>query len=61
MPNQKNRKKKDGTNKIKKTKAMREKEAAAKPMPRPSATGKTPGETSKFAVQHDRPGTLRRA
>jgi hypothetical protein len=61
MPNQKQRKKKDGLNKIKKTQAMREKEAMAKPAPRPSATGKIPGETSKFSVLRDRPGNFRRA
>jgi len=60
MPNHKQRKKKDGANKSKKVKAMRAKEAAAKPAPKRSATGK-PGQTSKFELLQDRPGALRRA
>jgi hypothetical protein len=61
MPNHKNRKKKDGVNKIKKMKAMRTKEALAKPSSKPSATGKRPGQTSKFELLQDRPGAMRRA
>ncbi len=61
MPNQKHRKKKDGVNKSKKIQAMRAKEAGARPMPRPRATGKRPGETSKFDVVKDRPGGMQRA
>lgn len=61
MPNHKSRKKKNGVNKIKKLKAMREKEARAKLAPRYSATGKTPGQESKFEFVQDRPGGLRRA
>lgn len=61
MPNQKQRRKKDGENKAKKVKAMRIKEAQAKPAPKPSATGKAPGQTSKFEKLQDRPGALRRA
>ena len=60
MPNHKQRKKKDGANKSKKLKAMRAKEAAAKPAPKRSATGK-PGQTSKFELPQDRPGAFRRA
>jgi len=61
MPNQGNRKKKDGANKNKKMKAMRTKEALAKPSPKPTATGKRPGQTSKFELLQDRPGGMRRA
>ena len=61
MPNHKQRKKKDGENKIKKRQAMRAKEAAAKPAPRPSATGKGIGETSKRDTVKDRPGGMKRA
>jgi hypothetical protein len=61
MPNQKQRKKKNGENKNKKTQAMRAKEALAKPASRPTATGKRPGQTSKFEILQDRPGALRRA
>jgi hypothetical protein len=60
MPNRKQRKKKDGANKSKKIKAMRTKEALAKPAPKPTATGK-PGQTSKFERLQDRPGHLKRA
>ena len=61
MPNQKGRKKKAGANKNKKMQAMRAKEMMAKPAPKPSATGKRPGQTSKFELLNDRPGTMRRA
>jgi len=61
MPNQKHRKKKNGANKNKKLKAMRAKEALAKPPSKPTATGKRPGQTSKFELLQDRPGALRRA
>lgn len=61
MPNQKQRKKKDGVNKNKKLQAMRAKEAQAKPASKPTATGKLPGQTSKFELPQDRPGSLRRA
>jgi len=61
MPNQKQRKKKHGENKSKKAQAMRTKEAVAKPADKPSATGKRPGQTSKFETIQDRPGNLRRA
>ncbi len=61
MPNQKNRKKKDGVNKAKKIKAMRAKEALARPAAKPTATGKRPGQTSKFELLKDRPGALSRA
>jgi len=61
MPNQKQRKKKDGENKNKKLQAMRAKEAQAKPADKPTATGKSPGQSSKFGVVQDRPGALRRA
>jgi len=61
MPNQKQRKKKAGSNKNKKTQAMRMKEALAKPPDKPTATGKRPGQTSKFETVQDRPGALRRA
>jgi hypothetical protein len=61
MPNQGNRKKKAGANKNKKMKAMRTKEAQAKPSLKATATGKKPGQTSKFELLQDRPGALRRA
>ena len=61
MPNQKSRKKKDGVNKSKKRRAMRAKEAEARPADKPSATGKRPGQTSKFEILQDRPGELQRA
>jgi len=61
MPNQKQRKKKNGENKNKKMQAMRAKEALAKPASRPTATGKRPGQTSKFEILQDRPGAFRRA
>lgn len=61
MPNQKQRKKKNGANKTKKMHAMRAKEALAKPAEKPTATGKWPGQTSKFEMLQDRPGALRRA
>jgi hypothetical protein len=61
MPNQKSRLKKAGANKIKKLQAMRAKEAMAKPPAKPTATGKKPGQTSKFELLQDRPGALRRA
>jgi hypothetical protein len=61
MPNQKHRKKKGGVNKNKKMQAMRAKEAQAKPAQKPTATGKQPGQTSKFEMLQDRPGALRRA
>jgi hypothetical protein len=61
MPNQKNRRKKDGANKNKKMQAMRAKEMKAKPPSKPTATGKRPGETSKFELLQDRPGATRRA
>jgi hypothetical protein len=61
MPNQKQRKKKQGTNKGKKIQAMRAKEARAKPAEKPTATGKRPGQTSKFEILQDRPGAFRRA
>jgi len=61
MPNQKQRKKKQGTNKGKKIQAMRAKEARAKPAEKPTATGKRPGQTSKFETLQDRPGAFRRA
>jgi len=61
MPNQKQRKKKQGTNKSKKVQAMRAKEARAKPAEKPTATGKRPGQTSKFETVQDRPGAFRRA
>jgi len=54
MPNQKQRRKKDGTNKIKKTAAMRAKEAHAKPPQPPSATGKGVRERSKLEWLTDR-------
>jgi hypothetical protein len=60
MPNQKQRLKKGGANKSKKVRAMRAKEAAAKPAPRPSATGKGP-QTSKRQTVQDRPGAISRA
>src|SRR5215468_10481448 len=59
MPNQKQRKKKQGTNKSKKVQAMRAKEARAKPAEKPTATGKRPGQTSKFETVQDRPGAFR--
>jgi hypothetical protein len=61
MPNQKNRKKKDGANKNKKLQAMRAKEMMAKPAAKPTATGKRPGQTSKFGLPNDRPGAMHRA
>ena len=61
MPNQKQRKKKDGVNKTKKLQAMRAKEAKAKPAPKRSATGKETGMLSKFERVQDRPGGTRRA
>jgi hypothetical protein len=61
VPNQRNRKKKQGTNKIKKTRAMRAKEAEAKPRKPPSATGKGVRETSKRDIVKDRPGGFSRA
>ena len=61
MPNQKQRKKKDGSNKSKKMQAMRAKEALAKPPEKPTATGKRPGQTSKFETVRDRPGAFPRA
>ena len=61
MPNQKQRKKKDGENKNKKLQAMRAKEALAKPAGKPSATGQGIGETSKRDMVKDRPGGLKRA
>jgi hypothetical protein len=61
MPNQKNRRKKNGMNKTKKLQAMRAKESAARPPSKPSATGKGIGETSKFEMVHERPGSLKRA
>ena len=60
MPNQHQRKKKDGTNKIKKTRAMRTKEAAAKPASPLSATGKGK-QTSKRDTVKDRQGAFNRA
>jgi hypothetical protein len=61
MPNQKQRKKKDGANKSKKVQAMRAKEALAKPADKPSATGKRPGEKLKRDTVKDRPGAFSRA
>src|SRR5215510_2951824 len=61
MPNQKQRKKKQGSNKSKKVQAMRAKEALAKPADKPTATGKRPGQTSKFEILQYRPGAFRRA
>jgi len=61
MPNQKHRKKKAGVNKIKKTQAMRAKEATAAPRRPPSATGKGIRETSKREKVRDRAGVLNRA
>ncbi len=61
MPNQKQRKKKDGANKIKKMQAMRAKEALAKPAKKPTATGKQQGPRSKFERTQDRPGAFQRA
>jgi len=61
MPNQKQRKKKDGANKNKKMQAMRAKEAKARPADKPSATGKRSGLRSKFERTQDRPGALQRA
>ena len=40
---------------------MRAKEARAKPAEKPTATGKRPGQTSKFETVQDRPGAFRRA
>ena len=61
MPNQKNRKKKDGVNKDKKLRAMRAKEAEAKPTVGRTDTGKLSGRNSKFERTQDRPGATRRA
>ena len=61
MPNQKQRKKKDGVNKSKKRHAMRAKELLAKPHEKASATGKRPGQTSKMDLLKDRPGAMQRA
>jgi hypothetical protein len=61
MPNHKQRKKKNGVNKIKKTEAMRQKEALAKPRRPPSATGKGIRETSKRDFVKDRQGSFNRA
>jgi hypothetical protein len=61
MPNQKQRKKKAGVNKIKKVTAMREKEAVAKPRRPPSATGKGIRETSKRDSVKDRQSAFNRA
>jgi hypothetical protein len=61
MPNQKERKKKDGANKTKKLQAMREKERMAKPRAKPSATGQGIGERSKDQTVQDRPGNTSRA
>ena len=61
MPNQKARKKKDGTNKSKKLQSMREKERMAKPQPKPSATGQGIGEQLKDQKVQDRPGNMSRA
>ena len=47
MPNQKDRKKKDGVNKGKKLRAMREKEAGAKPEIVHTGTGKLAGREPK--------------
>jgi hypothetical protein len=47
MPNQKDRKKKDGVNKGKKLAAMREKEAGAKPAVVHTGTGKQAGREPK--------------
>ena len=60
MPNQKSRKKKAGANKNKKLQAMRAKEMKTKPLSKPTATGKRPGQTSKFELLQDRPGATRR-
>jgi hypothetical protein len=61
MPNQKSRKKKAGVNKNKKLRAMRAKEAAAKPRAMRTATGKLSGRHSKFERTQDRPGAMARA
>jgi hypothetical protein len=61
MPNQKMRKKKDGVNKNKKLQAMRAKEAAGKPRPPQTATGKLSGRRSKFERVQDRSGATTRA
>jgi len=61
MPNQHQRKKKDGANKNKKTQAMRAKEAQARPADKPTATGKQSGARSKFERGQDRPGAMHRA
>jgi len=61
MPNQGNRKKKDGVNKSKKRQAMRAKEQLAQPSKKPSATGQGIGERSKEQRLQDRPGHLSRA
>jgi hypothetical protein len=61
MPNQKSRKKKDGTNKSKKIQAMRQKERSARPRSKPSATGQGIGERLKDQTVQDRPGNMSRA
>ena len=61
MPNQHQRKKKDGANKNKKSQAMRAKEAMAKPAAKLTATGKQTGVRSKFERTQDRPGAMQRA
>ena len=61
MPNQKQRKKKAGVNKIKKMEAMREKEALANPRHPPSATGKGIREWSKRDQPKDRYRSFNRA
>ena len=60
MPNRKQRLKKNGMNKSKKVKAMKMKEALARPADKPTATGK-PGQTSKVVKKTDRPGAFSRA
>src|SRR5262245_36188309 len=61
MPNQRQRKKKAGVNKIKKTQAMRAKEAAAAPRQPRTATGKSIHKASKREKVRDRAGALNRA
>jgi hypothetical protein len=61
MPNQKSRKKKDGTNKSKKIQAMRQKERTARPRGKPSATGQGIGERLKDQTVQDRPRNMSRA
>jgi hypothetical protein len=61
MPNEKSRKKKDGTNKSKKLQAMRQKERNARPRGTPSATGQGVGERLKDQTVQDRPGNMSRA